>query len=423
MKKIIIFLFFFFVTFLNVYAEGYVTNIKIDGKDLEGFSSDVLEYKINVDSSKSSIIVGYLYDQESYDAVGNIGTINLNYGENKINFTLTSKDNKDDTKTYTILVVRDDNRSSDNTLSSLSVGNNKVVLGNDEVYNVSIDAKETSVEVKATLSNSKASFVDGYGERVGNNALKLNSGTTTFEIKVKAENGNIRTYKINVNKVNALSNDATLKSLTIDKVEFEFKKDTYEYNLSVKSDVEKIKIKAEKNHEKASIDYKEEIELNAGVNDIEIKVTAEDSSVKVYKLKITKEEEKYLVKDIKIVGIDFNFDPKIYSYKIKTDLKKLDFDITLTSETAKSEVVDNEDLEDGNIVKINVTDNDDAVTYSFEIENNKEVVPNDDKKENTNDNKSDFLKDNEMIIGLIVLGIGVFSCLAAVLLKRKSKIM
>ena len=45
MKKIFLFLFFFFITFINVYAEEYVTKILIDDKELSEFSSEKYDYQ------------------------------------------------------------------------------------------------------------------------------------------------------------------------------------------------------------------------------------------------------------------------------------------------------------------------------------------------------------------------------------------
>lgn len=417
MKKTLIFVIFFFVTFLNVYAVGdYVTSIKIDGNEIEGFDVSKTDYKINVASSKENIVLGYVYDSAMYTGIGSSGSVNLNYGENKLSFTLKNKTDENDTKTYNISVTREDTRSSDNSLSSLIVGNNKVVLSNENEYTVSIDAKESKVEVKATLSNNKASFVDGFGERVGNNAVTLSGEVTSLNIKVKAENGSIRDYKINIKKTNFKNSDATLKSLTIEKVDFDFKSNVYEYNLSVKNDIIIIKLKAVPNDSKAIVDYKETVSLKNGLNEVIIKVTAEDGKVQEYKLNITREEEIPLVKDIKIKGIDFEFDPKIYNYKIETDLDKLDFNVTLNSETATSEIINNENLENNSVIKIEVKDEEETATYSFKIV--KEVDEEKEEIETTGDD-TDFFQKYEMIISLSILGVGILSLLLSILLKAK----
>ena len=419
MKKILISLLLFFMVFINVNAEGFVTNIKIDGNNLEGFSVDKFDYQLTVDGSKNTINISYVYDATIYIGSGNIGDINLKYGDNNLSFTLKSREDYNISQTYNIKITRPDNRSGDNSLASLTVGSNQVVLTEENEYNVSVDSKLTSVEVHATPSAS-ASLVDGYGERLGDNSLKLSGEKTSFEIKVKAENDNIRTYKINVVKTNYQSNDATLKQLTIENVDFAFKNTTYEYDISVKHDISKLKINAVANNEKAKVEYQENVTLQNGINNFDIKVTAEDGTVKIYKLNVTREEEVPIVKDIKITGVDFEFNPKTYNYKIETTLSKLDFNVTLNSETAKSEIINNEELKNNSVVKIKVTDGDKNITYNFKIINKtaKEEVK-EEKKEIKE--KNDFFKENEMVIGLVIFGIGVFSTLVAVVLKKKVK--
>ena len=424
MKKIFLFLLLFFITFINVSADE-VVSVKIDGEVFDQFDINTLNYQINVDGSKDKTQIDVVYDSEVYEVSPDFKVLSLKYGDNPFCFTITKKDDAEFNKKYTITLKRTDNRKGDNSLTSLTVGTNKIVLGDSNEYSVSVDGKTNSIEIQATLPEG-ASFVEGYGERTGNNAVKLTNPTTSVEIKVKAENESIRTYKININKTNLQSNDATLKSLKVEGVDFEFKSSQLEYNLSVKSSISSVKIEAVKNHEKANIDYKNNVTLNTGSNNIEIKVIAEDGTTKVYKLNITREEEVPIVKDIKITGIDFEFDPKTYSYKIETTLSKLDFNVTLSSETATSEITNNEDLKNNSIVKIIAKDGDETVTYSFRIINidkSVDIKTNTDTVVTTGTTNNNSLKQYEMIIGLGVFGLGIMSALIAVLLKRKSKVV
>ncbi|MBR3661376.1 MAG: cadherin-like beta sandwich domain-containing protein [Bacilli bacterium] len=423
MKKLGLFLFLFLAFFINVKAEEYLTDILVDNTSI--FEGGKFDYEYSVDSSKTTIKLDYRYDQSNFFGMGDIGSQNLNYGANIFTYVLTNRENADDSKTYTIKVNRPDTRSGDNSLTSLIVGNQKIVLGDTNEYSVSFDTKTTSVEIKATLPNG-ASFVDGYGERVGSNAVKLSSDKTTVEVKVKAENESIRNYTIHINKTNVQSNDATLKSLKIEGVDFDFKSDKLEYDLSVEYKITKVKINAVKNNDKANLDYSENVTLKTGTNLVEIKVTAEDGTVKTYKLNITREEEIPIVKDITITGINFEFKPKTYNYKIETTLSKLDFNVTLSDEDATSEITGNENLKNGSIIKIEAKDGEESVLYTFRIINKEE-----DKEEdvsttttgNSSNNLNEFLKENEMIMSLVILGIGIFSTLVAVVMKRKSKIM
>ena len=403
----------------NVLAEEtYVTSIKIDGENIDGFSSDNTgPYTIDVDSNKSSIIIGYVFASGYNPGQCNLGSVSLNYGLNEFKCEVTKEGNE--SKVYQLNINRKDNRSSDNSLTSLMIGSNKVLLTDTDTYDVSVTSD--TVEVKATPANG-ATLVDGYGERIGTNALKLTGESTSIEIKVKAENGDLRTYKINIHKKDYKSNDATLKSLTIEDVNFDFKNDVYEYNLSVKYEISKIKITAVKNQENATLEYQENVVLKNGINKIDIKVIAEDGTTKTYTLNITREEQIPIVSTIEIEGIDFKFDSKIYNYKIETSLLNLNFKITLRNDEAKYEIKNNENLKNGSTIKIIATDANEEVTYSFKIIN-KEDIEKKETKENKDEsinNKDDFWKKNEMLIALIIFGIGTFSLLISILLKKGS---
>ena len=144
------------VNIINVKADGgYVTAIKVDGKDLEGFtSSNTGPYDLGkVDSSKGSITLGYVLDTGYSFGQCSVGEIALKYGKNELKCEVGKEG--EETKTYQINVERPDNRSGDNSLTSLMVGNNKVVLSDTNEYTVSVDSKTQSVEIFSTkLANT-----------------------------------------------------------------------------------------------------------------------------------------------------------------------------------------------------------------------------------------------------------------------------
>lgn len=422
MKRLFIFLMFFFATFVNVVAEGnYVTGITVDGVAVEGIDNTKEEQTFEIKDviKKDKVNIVYTFDtnvKNDYIIEGSNGEVTLDYGKNEKSLTITNKTDANDKRVYHLIITREDTRSGDNSLSSLTVGGKQVVLGNGNDYTVDVDSKLTGITIKAELSDkNNASFVDGYGPRT------IDKDSPGCEIKVKAENGEIRTYNIKITKTNAKSNDANLKELKIDNLEIDFKPTTYEYALTAKSNISKIKITATPNSDKASIEYKQEVTLVLGENVVEIKVTAEDSSTKIYKLTITKEEEKPIVTDIKIKDVEFTFDPKKYSYTIETELKTLDFEVTLSDENAKYEIEGNEELKNKSVVTLKVTLDDKTTTYKFKILNKNETEKEEEKdtSNNTTGNNENIFEKNEMLFSLIIFGIGIFGTLGAFLLKPK----
>lgn len=414
-KKLIVILFLFF-SLLGVKADEYVTDILVDGTSLKGFKSEVLEYNLDVDSQKETIKVVFVYDKTKYKGSGSSENIKLVPGLNKVTYTIKDMDLKE-LATYVVNIKKEDNRSSDNSLSSLRIGTNQVVLSDKNEYDVYVDSKLTKVELKATLKDNKSKFVSGYGERIGNNSITLSGETTKVEVKVSAENESIRTYLINIIKKDYKSSDATLKELKIDKIPFTFKSDTLEYNLTVKNNITSINIDATSNDAKATLTYDKTIGLKEGINNLIIKVEAEDGSSLEYKINITREQEEKLVKDITITDVDFKFDSFKTNYTLKTNLDKLDIKVTLTREDAKVAILDNENLQNNSKITLKVTLDEQVETYNFKI------VKDDKKDEVKDESKSfdlnNFLKTNEMLIGLGVFGLGVLSLLIAIIVKKR----
>ncbi len=437
MKKVLVIFLLIPLMMINVKASELM-GIMIDGVSLEGFDANKTTYDLKYEASREKIMIGLIYDGQKYDVVtSGANNYSLKSGLNVYTITVTSKEDKNDTKTYTLNITREDTRSNDNTLASLTVAEKTVLLEKDKNdYEVMVDNTLKSVSITATLANEKASFIQGYGERIGNNQVTLsNSEKTEVEIKVKAENEEIRTYKITIIKSNYKNNDATLKDIKIKEKNFNFNPNTLEYNLEVANEIDKLTIEAIPTDSKAKVEYKDVVDLKEGKNEITIEVTAEDGTIKTYKLNVVRKTEESLVNNIVIEGVDFIFESNTYEYEIETILDKLNFIVTLNSKSATYDILNNDNLSDSSIVRIVVTDNDKEETYEFKVKRPKEVVADElpDNNNNANNNNLDnaatsvgnsFLSKYEMYIGLITFGVGLLSLLLVILLKPKdSQIM
>ncbi len=88
-------------------------------------------------------------------------------------------------------------KSSDNTLKSLTLSHGTLsptFNSSTLEYTVDIDEIIDKITITPTANHSKAS-ISGGGE------LELTEGLNLFEIKVTAENGSLKTYKVNVNMI------------------------------------------------------------------------------------------------------------------------------------------------------------------------------------------------------------------------------
>lgn len=162
------------------------------------------------------------------------------------------------------------------------------------------------------------------------------------------------------------NNDSSLKEITIDNEKIDVG-ETMEY----KTTKEKITLNIVANNELAKVEYDDINNLELGNNIINIKVTAEDTSVTKYVLIIVREKELDTNTDIQ-VKIDnevIEFNDYKYTLEVKNNVDKLDIDYTLSSESAKVVIEGNEKFVTGkNEVKIIVTaENGDIQEYIITV--------------------------------------------------------
>ena len=155
------------------------------------------------------------------------------------------------------------------------------------------------------------------------------------------------------------------------------------------------------------------IELKEGNNKIEIRVQAENGDIKIYTFNITRKSDQY-VKDIKISGYDLNFNYKITNYILKIEEEKeLDINVYLTDDKNSYEIVGNENLKDGSIIKIIIKDKDKNELINYEIEI---------KKSSTTKTIPSKQKSNNYVLPIAIFGIGVISITAAIIYKKKQSL-
>ncbi|HAB65784.1 MAG TPA: hypothetical protein DCE23_00305 [Firmicutes bacterium] len=341
--------------------------------DLQVDGTSILNNLTFSTDKDSATITASAKDQHA--KVTGTGHVKVNYGENKFNVNVTAENGS--VKTYTITIIRNDNRSSDNNLKELKISKGKINFReNTTTYNVEVDTDVESINIEGVVKDSK-SIVTG----TGNKSLKL--GNNRFHINVTAENGSVKTYTINVNRKDNRSSNNNLKSLTINPGKIDFRSEKTEYEIAVDYEISKITIEATPEDEKSKIEGLEEKELQVGENNFEIKVIAENGSRKTYKLKIIRnievvETANNKAKNITIKSHKFNFDPNVTEYTLETRLHELEINVELENPTSKYEIKGNENLHDGSLIQITITDAEgNSNIYAITIYN-----PNEEKSSN-----------------------------------------
>ena len=351
------------------------------------FKANTTSYIVTVPSTATTIKLEGATNH-SKATVSGLGNITLTGNETVATIKVTAEDGS--VKTYTVKIEKEEQeqeevkKSNDATLKKLDVSGYTLTptfKSNVNNYSMKVKNNITSLNVTAIPNNNEAQVVIS-----GNKNWK--EGNNTVTIKVTAEDGTVNTYIVNVErassnndtKTDTKSNDNYLKSLTVKsshEMEPSFNKNVNSYNIKVPYEVEKLDLSYITSNEKSKVEITGNEDFKVGsVNTVEIKVTAEDGSVRIYSLNVTRStaSRKTDLKDITIdnVNITPKFDPNNQEYTAKVDgnTNKLDIKATPSDSSSKVEIIGNENLKVGhNTVLIKVTDKDGFTKYySIDVE-------------------------------------------------------
>ena len=266
-----------------------------------------------------------------------------------------------------------------NTLTNITLSGGNIIFDENTLnYNLTVENSVSNIKIDASLTDNKSTFVEKYGPRTVN----LSVGKNLIEIKVKAENNEIRTYTINVtrkektvnNQLNKSSNNY-LSELKLKEGSIVFSKEQLEYLVAVSYDVDEINFELKTEHSKATTNIKGNKDLKVGENTVTITVMAEDGSKREYKIFVTRKEKDLVLsnnsklKSLTIKGYNIDFDSDKYSYDIRIG-NESSLDIIYTKDDSKSNVTitGNENLKDKSMVTVAVIAEDGSIsTYKIKI--------------------------------------------------------
>lgn len=348
-------------------SENRLALIKLDNHELEEFNEDVNEYDIEVDKDTDKINIEAIKKDSKSVVGGDVGTRQLSYGINTFKINVISELGV--TNTYTLHITRIDDRSTVNTLKSLTVSEiNFVFSFNIMEYDLDVNNTVDKITISSELTDPKSVYVKGYGNR----EVKLNEGSNKVLIKVLSESGQERVYTLNITR--ALSGNNTLKSITVNDEKITLVAGEFIYHHEVETEVDEVVIKAVAADAKAIINLKDKYELEVGENEINIDITAPDGSKASYILNINRKKilsDNSRLSNIKIVGYKIDFKPEttLYNLRIKDEDDKLDIYAVPEDTYAEIDVEGNDNLKDGSIIKINVkAENGTYTRYFINIE-------------------------------------------------------
>lgn len=347
-------------------------DLTIDGKTIGGFSATKTEYDIIVNENK--IEIGAVSDHEKA-MVDGVGVKNLVIGDNgPYEIKVTAEDGSENI--YKINVEYELPKSSDNNLLDLNLYYGD--MNSNELVDFTFDTKKTSfdviipsqydmVSIKSKLNDKKASYVKNYGDR----EINLKYGENKVEIRVKAENEKVKTYKLNIIREDNRNSDKTLSKLVVNGVEVKLISSIFEYRVDVRYKYTKSEIEAVPTNANAKVEFTD-IDLVDGENTpIIIKVTSENDEVQEYKIiinRLSEAESKIVLENIVVDGYDFVFDINKFTYDLNLNDGDNKLNITVVpEENLEHTILGNENLRDGSTVIIRVIDDNGEKSYTINI--------------------------------------------------------
>lgn len=274
-------------------SDATLKSLSVSGYTLTPkFSSNTTTYAMTVKDTVDSLNVDAIANDPKA-TVEVSGNTNWVEGINIIKIKVTAED--ETVKTYIVNVTKKGKettptvtpKSTDNYLKGLTVQNAELSPKFDKninSYNLTVSGDVTKLDLTVIKNNSKAKY-----KIVGNEDLKVGQNTVTVE--VTAEDGSLRVYTLNVNKIDK-SSDNKLASLDVGyPLSPEFDKDTFDYDVNIPYGVDQLEIIAKPHSDKAKVQIIGNEDLKEGKNTILIKVTDENGFTQYYTLNVTKEAE------------------------------------------------------------------------------------------------------------------------------------
>lgn len=212
-------------------SDAKLKNITVSNGTLTpSFKENVTEYSVEVSKEIEKIAIGYEKKDDTQTVTG-AGSKTLEFGKN--NFKVVSKASDGTTITYTITIVREDNRSTNDYLANLELSEGNILFDKETLnYEVKVLNDITKLDIKATPEDADAKV-----EITGNDKLKV--GENKVVVKVTSEKGNIREYVINVIRLDegeTLGDNPNIASLIVEGYDLGFTTNKQNYKLKIKDE-------------------------------------------------------------------------------------------------------------------------------------------------------------------------------------------
>lgn len=292
--------------------------------------------------------------------------------------------------------------------------------------------KETQNVTNQTNSSKEETTAPKNTTTEGTRSQNITS--TTSSSGQTSSQGTTSNQRTESTQTNTQSSNANLSNLGIRPNDFTgFTPSKTEYDVSVPENVDSVEIYATAQSSSAKVSGTGTEELNYGLNEFTIKVTAQDGTTKNYILNVTRGGEVENTENVQdqysgdglaslnVAGLELSpsFDTNVYEYSVKYIGEETSLDITAeaTDPYYTVEITGNEDLQEGeNLITILVSDPDGENVATYQVTINKSLVD----EEALAREQAEKDRQRNIIIGVVV-AIVIIAVIVIIVIKRKRK--
>ena len=207
--------------------------------------------------------------------------------------------------------------------------------------------------------------------------LSLNTVYATSVSTTSTTNEAVETNELSEEAIKEARANKNLSSLEVVGYELSpyFNKNNLTYTVIIPEDVTSIEINAEPEAEGAIVRISGNTRLTRQENTVTVRVTAEDGTSRAYSITVLKAPKVNLKLDsLQIEGLELNpvFDEDTFYYTsslVDTELTSLNVNAVANDETANVEVIEADNLVDGeNLINIIVSNDDETTIYQVNVD-------------------------------------------------------
>lgn len=372
----------------NVTAGAW--NLKLSGANKNEIVYGYTQSNSNASDSKSiTFTAGSAGTTYTFTLTGDMTDISESHSESvnkSINITVKAKETSNSGNNANSGTTTTTKKSSEARLSNFGITPNDFTgFKRDKTeYSTTVPNSVKEVTVYATPLDKNAK-VEGTGK------VTLKEGNNTVSVKVTAEDGTTKTYKLTIKRKtaeeeNAENGEARLKNLGIKPEEYDFTgfdSEKTEYSVEVPNEVKEVEVYATAMNSNAQINGTGMIELKEGKNELTVEVISANGTKKTYTITVTREEsnskvEEFGLKKLSINGVSLKPTFKVgtyeYTVELTEDIQTLEIQAEANDENATVEIVGNENLQQGeNIITILVQNQETKENATYQIIVNKNI--------------------------------------------------